>query len=151
MASSAKATTRVLVYPTPGAAENLSEQQLLQLMYSLFAHIYLPGQVEGNTDYLTLAAANTWQRLYNDAKPSPRPIYAAIVQNLSLDPLTLSFPSTNEPAGPPSTATGQGKVLNPAFAAGQAGGTATYPNIDLETVWIRGPTQGDAFSVEYYE
>jgi hypothetical protein len=120
-------------------------------MYSLFAHIYLPGQVTGNTDYLTLAAANTWQRLYGNTKPSPRPIYAAIIQNLSLDPLTLSFPSTNEPSGPPTTKVGQGKVLNPAFAAGQAGGTATYLNVDLDTIWIIGATMNDAFSVEYFE
>ena len=80
---------------------NLSGDDLLRLIYALLNHVYSPGQMKGNTDYLELEVptgqtAPVWQRLYGNTTRQPKPVFAAIIQNLSTDPLTLSFEA---PAG----------------------------------------------------
>jgi hypothetical protein len=130
--------------------QNLSGTDYLSLIYALLNHVYAPGQMKGTTDYLTLANANVFQKLYNNKQPSPHPIYAAIVQNLSTDPLTLALVPDPSKSPSPPLQLGQSIVLNPASTSGQAGGSHTYINIDLDTVWIIGATATDAFTVEWF-
>ncbi len=132
----------------------LTPMQLEILKYALQQRDLVPGQMTGHTDYLVYATqqnavAGKWQRLYGNLTASPKPVCAAFIQNLSLDPLTLAFSASEGQI--PTTGIGQGAVLNPAPSPGLGGGSKAYINVDLDTLWVIAATAGDAFSVEWYD
>ena len=132
----------------------LSPNQIELLKYSLQQRTAVPGQMRGHTDYLTYATvqgtgAGKWQRLYGNPTPSPKPVFAAVIQNLSPDPLTLAFGAEEDQV--PTTLNGQGIIINAASVPGVGGGSKAYINVDLDTLWVIGATAGDPFTVEWYE
>ncbi len=133
--------------PTPGTNYEM-------LLYRLLFPYYTPGGLMGQDDYFTLLTANAgwkanvYQRLYGNPTPAPKPVSMCVVINLSTDNLTVS----NAPPGktPTNPSAGQSKVLNAATAAGQSGGYAVYPAVDMDDLWIQGPSGSDAYVVEWY-
>jgi len=66
-------------------------------------------------------------------------VKAAIIQNLSTDPIPVSTDG--------SVAPGVGTILNPATAANQAGGSLPTGNVDLSRFWVYIPTAGDKIAI----
>ena len=92
-----------------------------------------------NLDFLKLTAGATPQLLYTTDKFQK----GGFVQNLSTDAVSIGI------GGQPAIQ-GQGIILNPAPASGQAGGSWSFGAINLGQIsWIA-PTTGDLISV-YYE
>ncbi len=138
--------TNPVTPPNPPAGSNWE-----QLVYLLLQHMINPGQLQGNSQYQTLNAASTYQRLFGNQQSAPNPYVISFVQNLSPDPLTLGFANPNNAnSQPQDTALGHGRVLNAAPSPGTSGGWVFYPNIDFDRVWIIGATKGDQYYLEWY-
>jgi len=137
--------------PGPPPPNPPPPQNWEQLIYQLLQHVINAGQLTGNSQYQTIKVGGTYQRLFQNQQSAPKPYVLSFVQNLSLDPLSLSFGNPLNPTSQPQdTALGHGRVLNAADAIGNSGGWIWYPNIDLDRVWVNGATAGDGYYVEWY-
>ena len=83
------------------------------------------------------SVAATWRQVStrNDIR------YNCTVQNISTEPVTLLIAITT--GGIQSV----GTILNPAPAAGQAGGSITFGKINLKDLWILRTTTGNTISI----
>jgi hypothetical protein len=110
-----------------------------------------PGQNQVTIDY--------WNTVSNVGPPAPlyttgKNVKNCIVQNLSnTDAITIFAAGkggTGKSYTGPANGAGQAAVLNPATAAGQAGGSFPFGNIDLSTLsFISSANASQAVSVKY--
>jgi hypothetical protein len=107
---------------------------LLAQLLALLRGAFEAGGSQGKIEVITYGSTGA-QRLGAQATA----VKAAIIQNLSTDPIPVHTDS--------SVAPGVGTILNPATAANQAGGALPTGNVDLSRFWVYVPTSGDRLAI----
>lgn len=133
--------------PTPGTDYEM-------LLYRMLFPYYTPGAQVGTHDYFTLQSANvlfkvnTYQRLYGNPQSQPKPVLRCRVVNLSTDVLTVS---EGQPGKQPSNSLAyQATELNPTSVTNGSGQPVDFFNVDMDNIWIQGPSGTDAYVVVWY-